>query len=180
MPDRGRCVARGRSTHALGRHARERHRQTGAAAREGVLLVCFRGETHRFVTPSAPGTMLSTPQGSARRPNPTKYPRARASSTGAGRCWLDTTTPEGHFERYTTAPRPIQSLPGLAQNRFIAGSRDALATPAVAPRAAWGHRRPNTAVRGSMPASKMPKSPSSGVGTNSRRPSHSIGPPGLT
>jgi hypothetical protein len=76
-------------------------------------------------TPSAPGTMLSTPQGSARRPNPTKYPRARASSTGAGRCWLDTTTPEGHFERYTTAPRPIQSLPGLAQNRFISGSRDA-------------------------------------------------------
>ena len=124
MPDRGRCVARGRSTHALGRHARERHRQTGAAAREGVLLVCFRGGT-RFVTPSAPGTMLSTPQGSARRPNPTKYPRARASSTGAGRCWLDTTTPEGHFERYTTAPRPIQSLPGLAQNRFISGSRDA-------------------------------------------------------
>ena len=41
------------------------------------------------------------------------------------RCWLDTTPPEGHFERYTTAPRPIQSLPGLAQNRFISGSRDA-------------------------------------------------------
>ena len=68
---------------------------------------------------------METPQ-PLRRPAQTRLGLlANASSIGAARCWLDTTPPEGHFERYTTAPRPIQSLPGLAQNRFISGSRDA-------------------------------------------------------
>ena len=113
MPDRGRCVARGRS-HALGRHARERHRQTGAAAREGVLLVCFRGGLHPKMTfdlriaterDAEHASMLSaTTQSHQTLP-------ARASSTGARRCWVDTTPREGPFERYATVPGPVQRLP---------------------------------------------------------------------
>ena len=99
---------------------------------------------------------------------------APASSIEAPRCWLGTTPPEGRSERHATAPRSVQRLPRLAQNRY----QDS-AYLAVAPRAAWPHRRPNTAVGDPVTGSKMRLSPSSHLGTNWRRPSHSRGPPRL-
>jgi len=96
---------------------------------------------------------------------------APASSIEAPRCWLGTTPPEGRSERHATAPRSVQRLPRLAQNRY----QDS-AYLAVAPRAAWPHRRPNTAVGDPVAASKMRFSPSSPPGTNWRRPSPSRGP----
>ena len=72
--ERGRCVARGRSDGT-------RAPKAGAAAREGVLLVCSRGGiTPENVDSSpfrAPGTMPSTPH-KAQRDDPipcTKHPR---------------------------------------------------------------------------------------------------------
>jgi len=97
---------------------------------------------------------------------------APASSIEAPRCWLGTTPPEGRSERHATAPRSVQRLPRLAQNRY----QDS-AYLAVAPRAAWPHRRPNTAVGGSMAASKMGFSRSGHPGTRRSRPTHSGEPP---
>ena len=110
-----------------------------------------------------------------RRPAQTRQaPPARASSIGAHQCWLGTTPPEGRSERHTTAPGAVQRLPGLAQNIY----QDSTYL-AVAPRAAWPHRRPNTAVGDSVAASKMPKSRFWGVGMHLRRPGHSRAPPRL-
>ena len=64
-----------------------------------------------------------------------------ASSIGAHRCWLGTTPPEGRSERYTTAPRSVQRLPGLAQNRYQDSTYLAMGLrPAGAP-PATGHCR---------------------------------------
>ena len=101
-------------------------------------------------------------------------PPALASSIGAPRCWLVTSPPACPSERYTTAPEAVNKRPGLAQNRY----QDS-AYLAVAPRAAWAYRPPDPPARGPVTGPKMPKSPSSGVGTNLRRPSHSGGPPRL-
>jgi hypothetical protein len=93
--ERGRCVARGRSDGT-------RAPKAGAAAREGVLLVCSRGGiTPENVDSSPPRPRPGddaehAPQGSARRPNPVhQTPPAHASSRGVSRCWLDTTPHEG-------------------------------------------------------------------------------------
>jgi hypothetical protein len=84
-PERGRCVAHWRSDGT-------RAPQTGAAAREGVLLVCFRGGyTRKWHSSSASrrNAMPSTPQGSARRPNPTKPSRhARPRQVHVGVGWI--------------------------------------------------------------------------------------------
>ena len=68
-----------------------------------------------------------------------------------------------------TARTSVEWIPGLRQSAYLA----------VAPGAAWPHRRPNTAVGGSVAASKMPKSRSWGVGMHLRRPGHSRAPPRL-
>ena len=71
-PERGRCVAHWRSDGT-------RAPQTGAAARESVLLVCLRGggeHPKRTIRPPvAPRDDAEHAQGSARRPDPTKPSR---------------------------------------------------------------------------------------------------------
>ena len=73
-PERGRCVAHWRSDGT-------RAPQTGAAARESVLLVCLRGggdaRKGRFVPPSPPGTMLSTLKAQRDDPIPPNPPGTR-------------------------------------------------------------------------------------------------------
>ena len=64
-------------------------------------------------------------------------PPSRASSIGLFMCWLVNTPPDGRSERHTTVPRSVQSMPGLAQNRY----QDP-AYLAVVPRAAWASRPP--------------------------------------
>ena len=104
-----------------------------------------------------------------KRPAQTRQAQpAPASSIGAHQCWLDTTPPEGRSERHTTAPRSVQRLPGLARNRY----QDSTYL-AVGPRAAWPHRRPDTAEGDPVTGSKMRLSPSSHLGTNWRRLSRS-------
>ena len=140
--------------------------QATEAARESGLLVSFSGEinTDGAKTPCGPPSALPGCRARPRLSTTTQShlpPPALASSYRAARCWLGTTPPEGRSERHTTAPRSVQRLPGLAQN----GYQDSTYL-AVEPRAAWPHRRPNTAVGGSMTGSKIPKSLSSGICTN--------------
>ena len=111
---------------------------------------------------------LEIPQPLRRSAQTRPAPPEPASSIGAHRCWLGTTPPKGRAERYATAPRSVQRLPGLAQN----GYQDA-AYLAVGPRAAWPHWPPEPPAGVPVVASKMPKSPSSGAGTSWRRPSRS-------
>ena len=93
---------------AHGRSDGTRAPQTGAAARERVLLVCSRGgdETRkfRFRPPGAPGTMPSTLKCSARRPNPTKHPRlARPREVHVVVGWIP---PLQKVDRNDTRPAP--------------------------------------------------------------------------
>ena len=71
-PERGRCVAHWRSDGT-------RAPQTGAAARESVLLVCLRGGGKRpkrtIRPPVAPRDDAEHAQGSARRPDHANHPR---------------------------------------------------------------------------------------------------------
>ena len=100
-----------------------------------------------------------------RRPAQTRQaPPAPASSIDAARRWLGTTPPEGRSERYMTAPRSVQRLPRLAENRY----QDS-AYLAVAPRLAGAHRPPDP-LAGPVAASKMRLSRSSHNGTNLRCP----------
>jgi hypothetical protein len=120
--------------------------------------IAFRRDWHKLEMPQPP-----------RRPAQTRTaPPEPASSIGAHRCWLGTTPPEGRSERYATAPRSVQRLPGLAQIRY----QDS-AYLAMGLRPAGGHRRSNTAVGDSMAASKMGFSRSGHPGTRRSRPSHS-------
>ena len=132
------------------------------------------GQKHLCGPPSAPQRRFRALPRLSKTTQSHQPPPARASSIGAARCWLGTTPHECPSERHTTAPGAVQRLPRLAQNRY----QDS-AYLAVAPRAAWPHRRPNTAVGGSVAASKMPKSRSWGVGMHLRRPGHSRAPPRL-
>jgi hypothetical protein len=61
---------------------------------------------------------LEMPQPLMRPAQTRPAPPEPASSIGAHRCWLGTTPPKGRAERYTTAPRSVQRLPGLAQNGY--------------------------------------------------------------
>jgi hypothetical protein len=161
-----------RRPRALGRH----DGATGerSCARKRVVGIFFRGIKNGCLGLPWSQRSRSEAEHAQRRSAATQsrqQPPARASSLGASRCWLVTTPLEGRSERYATAPRSLRRLPRPAQN----GYQDS-AYLAVAPRAAWPHRRSNTAERDSMPASKMPKSPSSPPGTNLRCPAHSLGP----
>ena len=111
---------------------------------------------------------LEIPQPLRRSAQTRPAPPEPASSIGAHRCWLGTTPPKGRAERYATAPRSVQRLPGLAQSRY----QDS-AYLAMGLRPAGGHRRSNTAVGDSMAASKMGFSRSGHPGTRRSRPRHS-------
>ena len=96
-------------------------------------------------------------------------PPEHASSIETSRCWVVTTPPQkAGRKRHATGPRSVQRLPGLARDRY----QDSTYL-AVGPRAAWPHRRPDTAEGDPVAGSKMRFSPSSHPGTNWRRPSHS-------
>ena len=79
--------------------------------------------------------------------------------------------PVGTAVRHATAPKSVQKvrLPGLAQN----GYQDS-AYLAVAPRAAWPHRRPDTAIGDPVWSSKMPKI----IATDNQRGRHVNNPDG--
>ena len=94
--------------HNVARGAQDRARPHGWQSFQGRLplppendKIAFRGGWYKSETPQP-----------LRRPTQTRQaPPARASSTGARQCWVDTTPREGVFERYATACRSVQSLP---------------------------------------------------------------------
>ena len=108
---------------------------------------------------------LEMPSHSGGPPRLAKHPRsAPPRSVHINVSWIPPLQ-KADRERYTTAPRSVQRLPGLAQNRY----QDS-AYLAMGLRPAGGHRRSNTAVGDPVAASKMRFSPSSPPGTNFRCP----------
>ena len=118
VPHRDGGLRVARRTRALGRHDGDHRRQK--AARGSALLV--PGDKKRALkpplVPALPERGRAHAQWRSAATRSHQAPPARASSIETRRCWLGTTPPKGRSERYTTAPRSVQILPGLAQNRY--------------------------------------------------------------